>query len=318
MFNVIEWLRLKIDDLRKDRQRKQDLVGTIEEIVEIADPKIRLARRYRMSLLSPVEKAVAHCSLMAKSIPGPVRLHQKTYYDNPLVKALFRSVEEMETLLRQARKTAGLGDGEELFALLTMTKLETVVYGHKQQGEMILADVPMKAVTFVEHRLVAPSPDLSATMTMLVQRSLQILAGAALEKIASLRANLAELRERRARLSSMQRILRGKRQTFEVFAQPEQENVEKLRELETLLSDTERDIEKAREAIETPEHALGYLQEILASPAGTLSLHEQSLKLNWMNVLVQGNEEPFHRIDLAELALNEELRRSAVLVSFDR
>lgn len=318
MFNVIAWLRLKIDDLRKDRRRRQDLVGTIEEIVEIADPKIRLVRRYRTSLLSPVEKAVSHCSLMANSIPGPVRLHQKTYYDNPLVKALFRSVEEMETLLRQARKTADLGEGQELFALLTMTKLETVVYGHKQQGEMILADVPMKAVTFVDHRIVAPSPDLSATTTMLVRRSLQILAGAALEKIASLRANLAELRERRARLSSMQRILRGKRQTFEVFAQPEQENVEKLRELETLLSETERDIEKAREAIETPEHALGYLQRILASPAGTLALREQSLKLNWMNVLVQGSEEPFHRIDLAELALNEELRRSAVLVSFDR
>jgi hypothetical protein len=37
-----------------------------------------------------------------------------------------------------------------------------------------------------------------------------------------------------------------------------------------------------------------------------------------MNVLVDGEEEPFQRIQLAELALNEELRRSALLVSFDR
>ncbi|HBG19594.1 MAG TPA: hypothetical protein DDY32_10065 [Desulfobulbaceae bacterium] len=317
MVNAIAWLRLKIDARQKDRQHKQNLYETIEEIVEIADPKIRLARRYRTSLLSPVEKAVSHCRMMAGSIPGPVRLHQKTYYDNPLVKALFRTVDEMETLLRQGRKTAGPGAEKELFALLTMTKEETTIYGHKQQGEMILADVPMRAVTFIDHRIVAPSPDPQATMAGLVKRSLEILAGVALEEIGSLRANLAELRERRARLSSMRSILRGKRPTFEVFAQLQQENAGKLEELETLLGETEGEIETARKAIETPDDALGYLQRILESPAGTLSLRGQSLKLNWMNVLVEG-EEPFHQIDLAELALNEELRRSALLVSFDR
>lgn len=318
MFKVVEWLRRKVEVLRRDRQRRQSLVRTIEELVEIADPKIRLAPRYRKILLAPVEAAVSHCSLMVGSIPGPVRLHQKTYYDNPLVKALFRSVEEMETLLRGARNAAAPGEGRELFALLTMTMTETVIYGHKQQGEMLLADVPMKAVTFIDHRIVAPSPDLQTTKTGLVQRSLEILGSVAMEKIVSLKANLAELRERRARLSSMKRILSGKRQTFEIFAQPEQENAAKLQELQTLLSETEKEIEAAKKEIETPEDKLGFLQRIMTSPAGTLTLREQSLKLNWMNVLVQGDEEPSHQIDLVELALNEELRRSAVLVSFDR
>ncbi len=318
MIKIIEWLRLPIDTLRADRQRRQSLVETIEKLVEIADPKIRLARRYRNVLLTPVEVAVSHCRGMANSIPGPVPLNRKTYYDNPLVKALFRTVEEMESLLREARNAAAPGAGGELFALLTMTKMETTVYGHKQQGEMILADVPMKAVTFVDHRIVAPSSDLETTMTGLVQRSLEILAAVAMEKIASLKANLAELRERRARLSSMQRILRGKRQTFEIFAQPELENAEKLDELQTLLSQTEREIEAARKEIEYPENELGYLQRIMASPGGTLALRDQLLKLNWMNVLVEGGDEPFHQIGLAELTLNEELRRSAVLVSFNR
>lgn len=318
MFNPIEWLRGKIERQRRDRQREQSLVKTIEGLVEIADPKIRLARRYRQVLLSPVEKALAHCRLLAGSIPGPIRLHQKTYYDNPLVKALFRTVEELETLLREARHAAGPGEGGELYALLTMTKTETVVYGHKQQGEMILADVPMTAVTFIDHRLVAPSPDLQTTMAGLAQRSLEILAAVAMENIALLKANLAELRERRARLSAMNRILRGKRQTFEIFAQPEQENAAKLQELQTLLRETDQEIETVKKDIETPEDRLGYLERVMASPAGTLALRGQSLKLNWMNVLVGGDEEPSHRIDLVELALQEELRRSAVLVSFDR
>lgn len=317
MSKIIEWLHLTICNLRADRQRRQAVIRTIEELVEIADPKIRLARRYRNALLPPVETTLSHCRRMAHAIPGPVALNHKTYYDNPLVKALFRTVEEMESLLREARKAAAPGAGKELFALLTMTKTETTVFGHKQQGEMILADVPMTAVTFVDHRIVAPSPDLETAMSGLVQRSLQILAAVAMEKIASLKANLAELRERRARLASMQRILRGKRQTFEMFAQPELENAAKLDEVQTLLSQTEREIESAKEEIESPDKKLGCLQRVLASPGATLALHDQSLKLNWMNVLVEGDE-PCQRIDLAELTLNEELRRSAVVVSFDR
>jgi Mg2+ and Co2+ transporter CorA len=318
MFDFFTWLRQKNDERRNEWQRKQALVETLEELVDIADPKIRLASHYREALLAPVERAVTHCRRMAHAIPGPVRLNQKAYYNNPLVKSLFRSVEEMEMLLRQGRDATSPGGNREVFSLLTMTMTETVIYGHKQQGEMILADVPMKAVTFVDHRLLAPCPNLQETISKLVQLGLEIMAGAAMEKIGTLKANLTELRERRTRLSSMQRILSGKRRAFEIFAQSERENAAKLKEVQDLLSDTEREIEAAKKEIEMPEDQLTYLLRIMAFPAGTLALREQSLNLNWMNVLMEDDEEPFHTIDLAELALNDELRRSAILVSFDR
>lgn len=319
MFNTImARLRQKINTLRQDRLHRQALIKSVEEVVDIADPIIRLAHRYRKVLLPSVEETIKYCKSMITFLPGPVCLNRKNYYDDPLVKALFRSTEEMETVVQQARKVAGPGGGQELFALLTMTKIETIIYGHKQQGEMILADVPMKAVTFVDHRVVAPTPDLQTTMLNLRQRSLAILASVAMEKIATQKANLAELRERRARLSSMNRILRGKRHTFEVFAQPEQENAEKLHELQSLLSETEKEIELAKKELETPDDTLGYLKRIMDSPGDTLVLREKSLRLNWMNVVVLESGEPFHQINLAELTLNEELQRFAVLVCFDR
>jgi hypothetical protein len=319
MFNAIAArLRQEINTLRQDRLRRQALVASVEEVVDIADPIIRLAHRWRKVLLPSVERTIGYCERMITSLPGPVRLNRKNYHDDPLVKALFRSIEEMETVVQQARNVAGPGGGQDLFALLTMTKTETIIYGHKQQGEMILADVPMKAVTFVDHRAVAPTLDLQTTMRDLQQRSLAILAGVAMENIASRKANLTELRERRARLSSMNRILRGKRQTFEFFAQPEQENAEKLRELQALLSQTEQEIELAKKEIETPDDALGYLKRVMDSPEETLVFREKSLRLNWMNVVVEASEEPFHQLNLAELTLNDELQRFAVLVCFDR
>jgi Mg2+ and Co2+ transporter CorA len=314
------WLRREIYHLRQNRQHSRALLKSIDEVVEITDPKIRLANRYRKTLVPSVEKAIQYCNDLVVSLPGPVRLHQKTYYDDPLVKALFRSVEELEALLQQARNAAAPDDdGQELFALLTMTKTETIIYGHKQQGEMLLSDVPMRAVTFIEHRVVAPASDLQATKTRLEQRSLEILASVAMEKIASLKLNLTELRQRRERLNAMHRILAGKRQTFDFFAQPEQANMQKINELKALLRETENEIELARKEIETPDDTLGHLNRIMALPAQTFTLRQQSLPLNWMNVLVEDSEDTaFHLINLAELSLNEELFRSAVLVRFDR
>ncbi len=320
MFNTgIAWLHREINSLRQARRRRHDLFKAVEEVVGIADPIIRLAHRYRQTLLPSVETAVVYCNQLVDSIPGPVRLHRSTYDANPLVKALFLSVEEMESILQQARSNAGPGESQELFALLTMSKTEKTVFGHKQQGELILRDVAMRAVTFVDHRVVAPAADLQAVMFQLEQRSLRILATVAMEKIASLRADLAELRERRERLSSMHRIFCGKRQTFEIFAQPEQENAEKVYEVKALLSATEKEIALARKELETPDDTLAHLKRIMDVPADTLVLREQSLRLNWMNIIVLDNEEAeFHQINLAELVLNEELQRSAVLVCFDR
>ncbi len=320
MFNTgIAWLRQEINSLRQDRRRRHDLLMAVEEVVDIADPIIRLAHRYRQILLPSVETAVAYCSQLVDSIPGPVRLHRSTYADNPLLKSLFLSVEEMESILQQARSNAVPGESQELFALLTMSKTEKTVFGHKQQGELILRDVAMQAVTFVDHRIVAPAADLPAAKLKLEQRSLGILATVAMEKIASLKADLAELRERRERLSSMHRILSGKRQTFEIFAQPEQENAEKVYELKALLRATEEEISLARKELETPDDTLVHLKRVLDTPAETLALRAQSLKLNWMNVIVLDNEETeFYQINLAELALKEILQRSAVLVCFDR
>ena len=45
MFDTgIAWLRQEIDNLRRDRLRRQDLLKSVEEVVEIVDPIIRLAQ----------------------------------------------------------------------------------------------------------------------------------------------------------------------------------------------------------------------------------------------------------------------------------
>jgi hypothetical protein len=315
----IAWLHRAIDDMREKRRLKNTLLAEIEAVIEIADPLIRLASGYRHRLLPSLAVAAAYCNDLVAQIPGPVLLQPKKYADNPLIKALFLTTEEVESVLRQVRNADIPGSEPEVYALLTMSRTTKTVYGHKQEGEMTLRDVPMQAVTFVDHRLVQPAASLETARSQLGRRSLELLAIAAMEKISALKANLAELRERRERLVSMHRILCGKRQTFEILCQPDQEHAEKIRELKTLLAETDEQIEQARKELEPPNDTLAHLKRTLDLPAEVLVLQRRSQHLNWMNVIVDSSEESeANDIELAEITFSKELQRSALLVSLSR
>lgn len=311
-------LQQRIDDFHWNRRHQQALFQAAEIIVGIVDPNIRLAHNYLKTLLPSVETAMTYCTDLVASIPGPVRLDQNRYHDDPLVKALFASADEMEMILRHARETELPRGGGEIVALLTMTRTEKTIFSHQQQGEVVLRDVSMRTVNFIEHRIVAPSADLQTTRTLLEQRSLEILATVAMQKIAALRAPLAELRERREHLAFMHRMLGGKQRAFELLASPDPANMEKIRELKQMLTTTEKEIESARKGLETPEDILDHLKQIIDAPADTLSLYKLSLCVNWMNVLVENDEQAQgNEITLAEFTVDSDLRRAALLVCFD-
>ena len=151
---------------------------------------------------------------------------------------------------------------------------------------------------------------------LLRQRALEVLATIAMEQIASFRGNLAELRERREHLKSMRRIFGGRSHTQELFAGPDRETAEKLRKVKRRLIETEAEIETARQEFETPDDALALLQSIMNQPKDALITRDQTLRVDWMNVLVDGNDAEGNEISLAELSVTDELQRSAVLVVF--
>ncbi len=302
------------------RAREQVVHQATDMVVEVADPRIRQIGRYRKSLRSPMKEAMEYCSSLVDSIPGPVRLSRQQYHADPLVKAIFVSANELEDVLRLAPENSDVSDQEkerDSIALLTMTKTEKTIFKHEQQGDIILRDVKKRTVNFIDHRLVAVSTTLTTTQELLKNRGLEVLATIAMERIASLRGDLAELRERRAYLKSMRRMLNGRSRTQELFSHPDHETTEKLRKLKTLIKEVETEVDLTRQKIEMPEDSLAILQEIIDKPENTLIANKQTLRLDWMNVLLSGKDHSKgNDISLAELSIKDELQRSALLVVF--
>lgn len=153
------WLR------QQDRRAYvQGLRLATEQVVQVADPGIRNAVRYQKILQEPIDDAMQYCTKLIDAIPGPVRLSRKGYEVDPRVQYLFASAEELEEVLRispgpQALRTQGYVG--EVSALLTMTRSERTVFGYEQEGERIQQDVAHQAVSFVDHRIVAPAETMN-------------------------------------------------------------------------------------------------------------------------------------------------------------
>ena len=313
------WMRSVWQKLHPQVEADQLVRQATEQVVQIADPVIRQARSYRQVLHDPIIGAMTYFHSLIEVIPGPIILDRNRYYDDPTVKALFASPDELDEVLRlspEINKLRQQGFNGKVAAMMTMLRNERTIFGHKQDGEMLVRDARQQAVSFSDHRIVAPAADLNVVKAGIVNRGLEVLASVAMERITTLRAQMAELEGKKEYLQGMKKILGGKSHRQAMFAAPSVHNREELRKVEQLLTEVTQELDELRQQIAQPEQSLGYLETILREPEKMLLARSHSLRLNWMGVRV--DEEPSSEgndITLAEFSV-EEIQRSAVLVTF--
>lgn len=292
-----------------------------ERVVDIADPHIRAAGRYRKALRMPVEAARQYCTSLLAKVPGPVLLSRDRYHDDPQVKAVFASPESLEELLRLSPELSQLrdqGHAGPVMALMTMSLEEKTIFGYQREGEIVMRDVAQRAVNFYDHRLVAPAADIALTREGVVRRGLEVLATVAMERIETLQGKKAELQQKREYLRAAMKILSGRTQVLEMFAAPEPGKREEYRKAEELLAEVDRELLEVRDLIGRPEQSLAFLDGVLRNPADSLIVGQRTMRLNWMNVRVEGQaESDGHDVTLAEFSVPEIVNRSAMLVCFD-
>ncbi len=297
----------------------QELHRAVEEVVQVADPLIRNADRYQKVLQGPIDEATKYFSQFIDMIPGPVSLSRQGYELDHTVKYLFSSPEELEEVIRispalQALRNEGLVG--EVLALLTMTRREHTVYGYEQSEGAVLRDVAQQAVDFIDHRIVAPAAARDRVKSQLVQRGLNILATAAMETIAGLKAEKAKLREQREYLGAMLRIMGGKKNAWEAFVPLDPAQLEEIAKAEQRLIEVKAELAELLKQLEGPEDALAFLKSVLDRPHEELRIEDYTLRMNWKRVRLDQKDDPEGKeMRLAEISNRSgDLKRSAVLV----
>jgi len=318
--SIVSWMSAFGSRYKEQRRHDQELLAATDLVVDVADPTIRQVGKYQKDLRGAVNAAIGYCANLVDDIPGPVRLSRNQYHADPLVKAVFASGDQMMEILKSAVENQSLQDwknGDEGVALLTMARTGRTIFGYEKHKDMMLGDVAKRTVNFIDHRIVALSPILSTTKKKLQHRALEVLATVAMERITTIRGNIAELQERKIHLQSIHRILKGRNRTMDLFAHPSYETTQKINKVKQQLVEVETELEAERGRLATPADSLTLLEEIIASPDESLIMERKSLRVDWMNVLLDGRDNvEGNDISLAEFSVGEELQRWAVMVTF--
>ncbi|MGH8606731.1 MAG: hypothetical protein ACREX9_04735, partial [Gammaproteobacteria bacterium] len=275
-------------------------------------PRIRLIRRYAEKLHSGVETALRHNRDIVARIPGPIVLDAKSWSTDPLVNAAFaragdipgvvsRSVEVREFFER------GAGRGtNECFALFGMQRAERRIFGKELMGEVVQSDVVQTAVSFTNHRMIAPALTETELRRQIEQRAFHHLAEEAMDQVSRAFEREKGLEEQRAMLRLKVKVMRRQHRGLEALVEAEPEASPDVQELQRELGEVETRLRQLHVTLSNLENYVPHLNKVLGHPKEHLTLQEVPLRLNRMNIVVsKATDEPIHELRLAEVKLRD-------------
>jgi hypothetical protein len=272
----------------------------IEQAVTLVDPLIRQVGGYERVLAPAVQQSWDYCERMALAIPGPFPISRSAFADDPLVHALFGSADDIEIMLATSQcvrdhLTEMALTGGQCCALLGMRPRINSGFGTRISGEVIRHDEPQKTLTFADHTLTEPSPDLDSAHRRLAERMFDGL-------LKTFVAHVDEVREERQELHDAASIERAKARC----AGPEA-HTRRLAELQERLHETADTLQ--------PDRLIHILAAHLGSPETSLSLAPVKMWVDRFGVLAEGEADRDHADALRFVELTtRDLRRWVVMV----
>jgi hypothetical protein len=271
----------------------------IERAVTGVDPLMRQVSGYAHMLAPAVQQAYDYCERLALAIPGPFSISRSAFASDALVHALFGSADDIEVMLATSQCVRDyLGSGvppDQCCALLGMRPKITAGFGTRVSGEVIRHDEPQRTLSFADHTLAEPGPDLDAAHQRLAEAMFDGL-------IKSFVTHVDEVREERQDLRDAASIERAKARS----AGPEA-HTRRLAELQERLHETADTLQ--------PEQLIRTLTDHLMAPAASLSLQPVQLWVDRFGIIVEEKDARDHADALRFVELStRDLRRWVVMV----
>ncbi|HFD81349.1 MAG TPA: hypothetical protein ENK05_13300 [Gammaproteobacteria bacterium] len=311
-------LRHRRPDEAPRRYRRDDLMKTVEAVVDGTDSRIRLVRGYRNTLQSVIGAAQDYTDRLVAEIPGAIEVSRRTFLSDPYVNAFFVDVSDLQLIfsrsseVRDFLENCGREGVRECCALLCMQRSEKTVLGMKLSGDILRKEVPQRTVSFSDHRIYSPAPTEEETREGLRQCLFNGLVTNALERVTRLKL---DSRQRRSRLRMLQsrlnhlehRLRREKNDGLRREVEHTRQQLERLRH------------DHAGTGEASPQDSLQQVVAVFGRPDEFVRLRKVSLRLNKMGICIEGDSgEPCNRLELTEAIINDSPPRVITLARFPR
>lgn len=276
----------------------------IELAVHNTDPRIRQLPGYEKKLAAAVGTAFEYCERIALAVPGPFFINRAKFASDPLVHALFGSVDDIAAMLASSQPLRDYlaahpaTSDQPIFALLGMRRSLNAGFGTRLAGDIIKRDEPQITLSFSDHTLAEPTPDLDSLHLRLAATFYEGLLKGLTEEIETRRQELFELREHLALDKAMHRAGGG-------------EQTARLASMQARIAELGDSL--------LPAALISRLNEHLMSPAAHLRLEPTRFRIDRLGVIVEpGNQEtPADTIRCAELVTRDQRHWVVMAVRFE-
>ena len=324
--HMIDRFRLRMSQRREarmlERQKEQALAQAIDRVVKASAPVVCSLQDCRRDLRSPVGNALHYIEQTIDAIPGPFPLSPEKWDQDPLLKAMFVTPDELSSLLAgdaRLKSYFAQPQADRVFALLAATKMERTIFAPAVEGEIVRRDVPQTAVEFHDLRMLDLAATEAATRYALKDRALNALVTQVLERLLQIRALKDELKEHQRILSIQLKIQQTRTHSLDELMSEDRGAEPAAPVAQQVLADIDRQIQDLAAESDSPVDYLRQLTAVLNAPQEVLTVVPITMRLNWMGVRLDDPSGASDRgICLAEVELQNRLKRVAVIVSIAR
>lgn len=165
-----------------------DLLPAIERAVNGVEPLLKQTSGYPDDYRAPIQSALEYARTLAAQLPGPVEINRESYAGDPLVHALFPSVESVadavgSSLALQNHLREYPADGD-VYALMGMRRIEKAVVGMRLTGEVVQHDVMQNMIYFTSHTIENPAASEAHARELVAMSLFDRLIGKVAQRIA--------------------------------------------------------------------------------------------------------------------------------------
>lgn len=324
--SILNWLS-RTEGARK---RESETDARIKKAIELAvlgiDARLRLVKGYASRLLPAVENALAHCSALAATIPGPIDLLPDAWSRDSSVRALFVRSAEIDELVGRSLELLAFAeqpahaDAEEMYAVISVMRTEQAVLGWASHGTIVRKDVAQRTVSFSHHRLLAPSASEAELRREIEWRTYEHLVVEALGYLFRSGGSEPPTGRVSALLRERLQLLQRARAGLEALHQPPVADESTFHALRQQLIENGRQLTSLHRRANTLEERLGRVVEVLAKPADVIVFGNIEDRLTSLNVVAAYDEEVAADLRLAEISVKgaQSYARATTIVRLSR
>jgi len=296
-----------------------------EAIVETVDPRLRVVSGYQRKIEPGVIRTILHMRELAKDLPHqPIELSRGAWGADQQLNAFFATAADVPVALGRSAPLRAYFESPvnagaaEAYALLGMLKIERALFAPALVDGVLRHDVAQTTISFSNHTVIAPAPDIMACRREVGMLIFKRLAALALERITSLGERATELEQRKAMLGARLRLLNLKRGGIEQMAGGADESAA-IASIERELKAAVGEFAETRTRLATLATRLEHVNAILNAPADYVNLARIDVRVNKMGFKVAADSgEAATDLKLSELAIGDGLKAVIALVRCQR